>query len=405
MALTTPTSIHPFKLSIARSTLDDLQTRLRLARWPDKETVTGWSQGVPLAAIRELCEYWQTEYDWRRCESLLNSYPQFTTTIDGVEFYFLHIRSKHETALPLLLTHGWPGSVLEFRHVIDKLVDPESHGGSFEDSFHLVIPALPGYAFSGKPAETGWDYRRTARAWAELMQRLGYADSGWVAQGGDWGAHVAANLGQQAPMGLRSVHFNSIFFEPKAITTLTNLYKIHANLFLQKEVQVPIHDTKGEERAMDLDGRRDAGHGGYSLQQSTRPQTIGYGLADSPVAQAAWIYEKFRDWSHHDGNVETVFSKDEMLDTIMLYWLSNSGTSSARYYWECKPDSTAWPIDIPVGVSWFGGDNSYAPKEWCERYYKNIVYWNETERGGHFAAWEVPDVFVAEIRKWRSRIR
>lgn len=219
MAPPTSSSIHPFKLSIDQSALDDLQTRLRLTRWPDKETVADWSQGVPLAVIQELCEYWQTEYDWRRCEALLNSYPQFTTTIDGVEFYFLHIRSKHVNALPLVLTHGWPGSILEFRHVIDKLVDPESP----DDAFHLVVPALPGYAFSGKPTETGWDCHRTARAWAELMQRLGYADGGWAAQGGDWGAHVVACLGNQAPEGLKSVHFNSIFFEPKAISALTNL--------------------------------------------------------------------------------------------------------------------------------------------------------------------------------------
>lgn len=217
-------SIHPFKLSIAQSDLDDLHTRLRLTRWPDKETVTDWSQGVPLAAIQELCEYWQTEYDWRRCEALLNSYPQFTTNIDGVEIYFLHIRSKHEDALPLVLTHGWPGSVLEFRHIIDKLVDPKSHGGSSDDAFHLVVPALPGYAFSDKPKEVGWDYRRTARAWAELMQRLGYTDGGWVAQGGDWGAHVAASLGHTAPKGLKSVHFNSIFFEPKAIALSSPLW-------------------------------------------------------------------------------------------------------------------------------------------------------------------------------------
>lgn len=216
MASPTSGSIHPYELNIPQSALDDLQTRLQLTRWPDKEPVTDWSQGVPLAAIQELCEYWQTQYDWRRCEALLNSYPQFTTTIDGVEIYFLHIRSKHEGALPLVLTHGWPGSVLEFRHVIDKLIDPESHGGSPEDAFHLVIPALPGYAFSGKPKETGWDYHRTARAWAELMQRLGYADSGWAAQGGDWGSHVAVSLGHQAAEGLKSVHLNSIFFEPKA---------------------------------------------------------------------------------------------------------------------------------------------------------------------------------------------
>lgn len=215
MATSTPNPIHPFKLSIPQSTLDDLQTRLRITRWPDKETVTDWSQGVPLNAIQDLCEYWQTNYDWRKCEALLNSYPQFTTTIDGVEIYFLHIESKHENALPLLLTHGWPGSILEFRDVIEKLIDPESHGGSAGDAFHLVIPALPGYAFSAKPKETGWNINRTALAWAELMNRLGYADSGWVAQGGDWGAFIVASLGHQAPKGLKSVHFNSIFFEPK----------------------------------------------------------------------------------------------------------------------------------------------------------------------------------------------
>jgi pimeloyl-ACP methyl ester carboxylesterase len=213
--MSTSNSIRPFQLSIDQSTLDDLQTRLRLTRWPDKETVTDWSQGAPLAAVQELCKYWQTEYDWRRCEALLNSYPQFTTTIDGVEIYFLHIRSKHENALPLLLTHGWPGSTLEFRHVIPKLVDPESHGGSFEDAFHLIIPALPGYAFSSKPTVKEWNINRTALAWTELMQRLGYLDQGWAAQGGDWGADIVALLGCQAPKGLKSVHFNSIFFEPK----------------------------------------------------------------------------------------------------------------------------------------------------------------------------------------------
>lgn len=218
--MTTPTdiSISPFKLSIIQEVLDDLQLRLKLTRWPEKESVTDWSQGVPLAAIQELCEYWQTKYDWRRCEELLNSYPQFTTNIDGLEFYFLHIQSKHEGALPMLVTHGWPGSVLEFRHVIDKLVDPEAHGGSSKDAFHLVIPALPGYAFSGKPKETGWNYKRTTRAWAVLMERLGYANRGWVAQGGDWGAHVTANLGNQAPKGLKAVHMNSVYFVSKVIS-------------------------------------------------------------------------------------------------------------------------------------------------------------------------------------------
>jgi pimeloyl-ACP methyl ester carboxylesterase len=237
--MATSKSIHLFQLPIPSSTLDDLQTRLRLARWPYKETVGDWSQGVPRATIQELCEYWQTKYDWRRCEALLNSYLQFTTTIDGVEIYFLHIRSKHENALPMVITHGWPGSVLEFRHVIDKLVDPESHGGSPKDSFHLVIPALPGYAFSSKPTETGWDYRRTARAWAELMQRLGYADSGWVAQGGDWGAHVAAHLGHTAPKGLKSVHMNAIFLEPKVgfCSEVHDLSRMYANLLCRKRIK------------------------------------------------------------------------------------------------------------------------------------------------------------------------
>jgi pimeloyl-ACP methyl ester carboxylesterase len=239
-------SIHPFTLSIPSSTLDDLQTRLRMTRWPDKEIVTDWSQGVPLATIQELCEYWQTTYNWRRCEQLLNSYPQFTTVIDGVEFYFLHIRSKHSNALPMLLTHGWPGSVLEFRHVIDKLINPGSHGGSSQDAFHLVIPALPGYAFSSKPKESGWEIGRTARAWAELMQRLGYADSGWVAQGGDWGAHVTASLGHQAPKGLKSVHMNSIYLEPKVKSAIMCQLKTYANGFCRKRLKLHPKTRRGK---------------------------------------------------------------------------------------------------------------------------------------------------------------
>lgn len=229
MAVPTPNTIRPFRVSIPQSELDDLQTRLRLTRWPDKETVNDWSQGVPLADIQGLCEYWQTKYDWRKCEALLNSFPQFTTTIDGVEIYFLHIQSKHDDALPMILTHGWPGSILEFRHVIDKLVDPEAYGCSSENAFHLVIPALPGYAFSGKPTETGWEYHRTARAWAELMERLGYADSGWVAQGGDWGAHLVASLGNQAPKGLKSVHMNSVFLDSKVCPARQHISRECAN--------------------------------------------------------------------------------------------------------------------------------------------------------------------------------
>ncbi|KAI5360246.1 putative epoxide hydrolase, alpha/Beta hydrolase [Septoria linicola] len=257
-------AISRFKLAIPQATLDDLKLRLSLARWPDKQTVDDWSQGVPLAEIQDLCQYWQTSYNWKRCEELLNSYPQYTTTIDGVEIYFLHFQSRHKQALPMLVTHGWPGSVLEFRHVIDKLVDPDN--GSTKEAFHLVIPALPGYAFSSKPTETGWNYDRTARAWAILMERLGYADKGWAAQGGDWGSHVTANLGHQAPRGLKAVHMNSIYFQP------------------EKEIQTAAQDERGVKRAMALHySRETTGYRGYSLQQSTRPQTLGYGLADSPI--------------------------------------------------------------------------------------------------------------------------
>ncbi|THX08946.1 alpha/beta-hydrolase [Aureobasidium pullulans] len=378
-------AIYPFHLSIPQSELDDLQTRLRLTRWPDKETVSDDSQGVPLATMKELCLYWQNEYNWRKCEDLLNSYPQFTTTIDGVEIYFLHIRSKHENALPMLLTHGWPGSVLEFRHVIDKLIDPEDP----EDAFHLIIPALPGYAFSGKPTETGWGIKRTAKAWVELMSRLGYTEASWVAQGGDWGAHISACLGNMAPKGQKAIHLNSIFLEPK------------------KEILTPTQNKAGENRALDFDAHRDLHHYGYYTQQKTRPQTLGYGLASSPIAQASWIYEKLLSWSDHKPSSASSppFTTDEILDNISLYWFSNSATSSARFYFECEFDSTAWEIKLPVGVSWFPGDTAYGPREWCERYYGNIVHWREMERGGHFAAWEVPDLFVAEVREWRGKIK
>jgi pimeloyl-ACP methyl ester carboxylesterase len=385
MSKTPPTDIRDFVVSIPETDLHDLYARLRMSRLPDKETVTDWSQGATLHAVRDLCVYWQSQYSWRRCESLLNSWPQFTTAIDNVEIYFLHIRAKHMHALPLLLTHGWPGSILEFRHVIGPLTDPEAHGGQAEDAFHLVIPAIPGYAFSGKPTEEGWDYHRVARAWIVLMERLGYVD--WIAQGGDWGADVTASLGNMAPKGLKGVHMNSLFFDAA------------------EELKTKTHDTLGAQKAKDIENKFLGTGSGYFKQQSTRPQTLGYALADSPIGQAAWIYEQLHDWSHHAGNVEDVFSKDEMLDTIMLYWLSNTSVSSARLYWECKRDSTAWPISIPVGVSWFPGDISYAPREWAQRYYSRIVHWRELDKGGHFAAWEVPDLFVEEIREWARNAR
>jgi pimeloyl-ACP methyl ester carboxylesterase len=278
--------------------------------------------------------------------------------------------------------------VLEFRHSIIPLTAPAD---TALPAFHLVVPALPGYGFSAKPTPPGWDYFRTANAWAELMQRLGYADgeNGWLAQGGDWGADVTAVLGHLAPKGLRAVHMNSIFMDAT------------------KELVKPcIRDLDGELRAKTLWDKWCVEERAYFLQQGTRPQTLGYGLADSPVGLAAWMFEKYRRWTWQPSgdDVWDVFSKDDMLDSIMLYWLTNSGTSSARYYWEAQEDSTAWKIDMPVGVSWFPGDPSYGPKEWCERYYSNIVHWKEMEKGGHFAAWEVPDIFVAELREWAEKI-
>ncbi|KAF2237978.1 epoxide hydrolase [Viridothelium virens] len=341
---------------------------------------------VPLATLQRLVRYWRDAYDWRRYETLLNSWPSFRTTIFGVAIHFLHIRSRHERALPLLLTHGWPGSVLEFRHVVEPLTEPKtaSGGGGAEEEeeaevrkevFHLVIPSLPGFGFSGKPEEAGWNPGRIARAWAVLMERLGYER--WVAQGGDWGADVTAELGRLAPPGLIAIHMNSLFYDVK------------------KEIKG--EPSNEELKALKLQEEFDQDEAGYANIQMTRPQTLGYGLVDSPVGQAAWIYEKFHGWSHHDGNVESVFSKDEMLDTIMLYWLTNSAASSARIYWE-KLDTNAIPITIPVGASWFPGDQTFAPRQWCERYYSNLIHWKEVEKGGHFAAWEQPGIFVREIQ-------
>lgn len=379
--------VRSYEVSIPQSELDDLKTRLRLTRWPDKELVNDWSQGAPLHVVKQLCDYWQHQYDWLKCEQLLNAWPLFTVEIDGVDVFFVHVRSKHADATPMLLVHGWPGSVLEFRHIIEPLTDPEAHGGKPADAFHLVIPALPGYGFSSKPKDVGWEFTRTGRAFGELMSTLGYADSGWVAQGGDWGADIVAAMGHQAPKGLKAVHMNSIFLD------------------VEKELQTPTHDSKGVETAKELVHVWSTQERGYFLQQSTKPQTTGYGLSDSPAALAAWIVEKMHGWSGKPNDLWSVFSMDEALDNIMLYWLTNSGTSSVRYYWEAVDDSTAWKIKLPVGVSWFPNDMSFGPREWCERYYDNIVHWREMERGGHFAAWEVPELLIKELREWHSKIK
>jgi epoxide hydrolase len=373
----TSTDIHPFTLSIDQSELDSLQSRLASARWPEQECVDDWSQGAPLHKVKALVDHWQHHYDWRKCEAMLNGWGQFITEIDGLDIHFLHIRSKHEGAMPLIMTHGWPGSIMEFRHVIAPLTDPTAHGGSAEDAFHLVIPSLPGYGFSGKPTETGWGLERIAKAWTELMSRLGHGDH-FVAQGGDWGSAVTSMLGTQAPAGLKAIHINMVFARPteEDMADLTPAEQA-ALLSLQD------YGTKGN---------------GYAQQQSTRPQTLGYGLADSPVGQAAWIYEKFQAWSDAGNDPDTAFGRDALLDNIMIYWLTNSGASSARLYWQSFGNFASTDVRVPAGMSIFPKEIFRASRRWADRVYKNIIHWNELPRGGHFAAFEVPELFVPEVR-------
>jgi len=377
------TSIQPFHLSIPESELVDLRRRLELTRWPDPETVGDWSQGVPLTQAKALVEHWQTKYDWRRCEAMLNGLGQFTTEIDGVAIHFLHVRSKHENALPMIMSHGWPGSVIEFHKVIGPLTDPTAHGGKAEDAFHLVIPSLPGYGFSGKPPKAGWGVQKIASVWAELMSRLGYAR--YVAQGGDWGSLVTTNLGALRPEGLAAIHVNLPVVLPADL----------GNKFSAEEAAML--------GALQHYDRWDSG---YSKQQSTRPQTVGYGLADSPSGQAMWIYEKFWKWMDCSGDPLSVLAVDEILDNVMLYWLSNSAASSARLYWESYHDGfIAVQLALPVGCSIFAKEIYRAPRSWAERCMSNLIYWNEVPKGGHFAAFEQPGLFVNELRNCFRLVR
>ena len=380
---TTTREVTPYKVQVPQAALNDLKKRLATARWPDKEPVTDWSQGVPLAKIRALTDYWARDYDWRRAERALNALPQFRTQIDGLGIYFIHARSKHERALPIILTHGWPGSVFEFLEVIRPLTDPTAHGGTENDAFHVVVPALPGFGFSDKPSEKGWNVARIANAWAVLMKRLGYER--WVAQGGDWGAGVTTALGHIQPPGLAAIHLNWAFVFPEKIPT---------------EGLSP-----DEQRAVDAEKIFQTQGAGYFLEQATRPQTIGTALADSPVGQAAWIYEKFNAWTDHD-DVESALTKDQMLDDISLYWLTNSAASSARIYWENKPATyVGGKIDLPVGVSVFPREIFRAPRTWAEKNYSKLIYWNELPKGGHFAAFEQPAAFVRELRACFATLR
>jgi len=377
--------VTPFKVHIPQAALDDLKKRLADARWPDKETVTDWSQGVPLAKAHALVENWRTHYDWRLVERTLNGLPQFRTQIDGLGIYFIHVRSKHENALPIILTHGWPGSIIEFMQVVGPLVDPTAHGGKADEAFHVVIPSLPGFGFSDKPTEVGWGLPRIANAWAVLMARLGY--SHYVAQGGDWGAGVTTWMAKQRVSGLTAVHLNlPILFPPPP--------------------PPPGGYSATEQPALAQLGKYASDGSAYGSIQATRPQTLGYGLADSPVGQAMWIYEKFQAWSDNKGDPTEAISLDHMLDDITLYWLTDTAASSARLYYESwAKDFSRMPLDLPVAVSIFKGDFFTPPKVWGKETYSKLFYWNEVPKGGHFAALEQPDLFVAELRKSFSQMR
>ncbi|HEY3606308.1 MAG TPA: epoxide hydrolase [Pseudonocardiaceae bacterium] len=377
--------MEPFRVHVPEQAVRDLKARLARTRWPDQGTVDGWGQGAPLANVRSLIEYWRDGYDWRRLERRLNSLPQFRTAIDGLTFYFIHVRSPHADALPIILTHGWPGSVVEFLDVIGRLTDPVAYGGTASDAFDVVIPALPGYGFSDKPTEPGWRLPRIATAWHTLMTRLGY--SRYVAQGGDWGAGVTAWLAKQRPAGLAAIHLNlPMLFAPPPLDGAPSPAEQRAL------AQLAAYSTDGV---------------AYALLQGTRPQTLGYGLADSPAGQAAWIYEKLGEWSDSDLNPDRLFGRDRILDDISLYWFTDTAASSARLYAESfSTDFRTLDIDVPVGISVFPKEIYQAPKIWAERVYSHLFYWNDDiPHGGHFAAFEQPGLFVTELRNCFRTLR
>ncbi|MFJ4467148.1 epoxide hydrolase family protein [Streptomyces sp. NPDC089424] len=376
--------VVPMRLHVPESMLRDLRQRLEMTRWPAEELVDDWSQGAPLWRVRRLVEYWQRHYDWRRVETLLNSFGQYRTEIDGVSIHLLHARSPHPNAMPIMLTHGWPGSVLEFRKVIRRLTHPTQYGGSARDAFHVVVPSLPGFGFSDQPDELGWGRVRTARAWSEIMPRLGYDH--YLSQGGDWGAAVNVQLGVLRPQGLLGIHVNFPQIVPPDLDMA--------------------HLTPEEKVAMEQLGAQQRNEIGYQLEMMTRPQTVSYSLADSPVGQAAWIYEKFGVWTDSGRNPESILTMDEMLDDITLYWLTNSAESAARFYWE-NSDITmnAVKIDIPMGVTLFPKEFYTPPRAWAEKAYSRLVYWNKASKGGHFAAFEQPAIFAEEVRRFGRLFR
>jgi pimeloyl-ACP methyl ester carboxylesterase len=385
------TAIRPFRVTFPEQEIAELRRRIAATRWPTKELVTDRSQGVQLATLRALARYWTTEYDWRRCEARLNALPQFTTEIDGVVIHFIHVRSRHENALPLIMTHGWPGSVLELLETVGPLTDPTSHGGTPDDAFHLVLPSLPGYGLSGEPAELGWDSARIARAWAQLMARLGYTR--YVAQGGDVGADVTDTMGRQGAEGLVGIHVNLL------TPALGIVDRLPATSEQERAARNAVATFKTTGFA-------------YFLEQSTRPQTIGYSLLDSPIGLAAWLLDHDTDSYYKisrafvDGEPVGNLTRDSIVDNITLYWLTGTGASAARWYWEfgqflaavAASGAAPPPVAVPVAFTTFPGELWAAPRSWVEAVYPGLAYFNEVDRGGHFAAWEQPAVFATELR-------
>ena len=365
-----------FRIETGQDELDDLERRLKYARLPERETVDNWTQGIPSELVSELLDYWRHEYDWRVCQANLNSYPQFTTEIDGLGIHFLHVRSPEPNARPLLMTHGWPGSIIEFLEVIEPLTNPRACGGKAEDAFHLVIPSLPGYGFSAKPKTVGWNIERIAEAWDVLMTRLGY--SRYFAQGGDWGSMVTSIIGAQNKGHCAGIHLNLVVVGAPSKEILENPSK--------QEQESLAHFNKYIKHGM-----------GYATIQGTRPQTLGYGLADSPLGQMAWIMEKFGEWSGGRQFVD-LFGIDRLLDNVTLYWLTNTATSSARLYWQSFIEPVMDPVHVPTGCSIFPNEIVQPSRRWAQQRYKNINYWNQLDSGGHFAAFEQPAVFVEEVR-------
>jgi epoxide hydrolase len=382
--------ITPFRIEVADVDLRDLRERLERTRWPESETVDDWSQGVALAYLKDLCAYWAEGYDWRATESRLNALPQFRTSIDGLGIHFLHVRSPHPDALPLIMTHGWPGSIVEFLKVVGPLSNPTAHGGDAVDAFHVVCPSLPGYGFSDKPAGPGWGIQRIAAAWSVLMRRLGYERFG--AQGSDWGTSVSTRIAQQDPEHIVGIHLTPPLAPPDP-ATLDDL-------------------TERERAALSALEHSAEWDSGYSKEQATRPQTIGYALVDSPAALCAWIVEKLWAWTDNDGQLESVLTRDELLDNVMLYWLPRTGASSARLYWESIRQVNEWitgpltdQVTVRTGCSIFPKELQRPSRRWAEKRFTNIRYWNEPAKGGHFAAFEQPELFVDEVRAFFRLVR